>query len=57
MVNVLSKDGCTLHATHRHGKVRHLLKQGHAVVVKKSPFTIRLTYETTNKTTALQSKI
>ena len=30
--------------TKRYGKVRHLLKDRHAVVVKRTPFTIQLTY-------------
>lgn len=47
MVYVLSKDGVPLMPTERHGKVRHMLKDGRAVVVKAKPFTIRLTYETT----------
>lgn len=34
--------------TNRHGKVKHLLRQGKAKVVKRCPFTIKLLYETTN---------
>ena len=40
MVYVLSKEGTPLMPTKRHGKVRHLLKQGKAKVVKRTPFTI-----------------
>lgn len=31
--------------TERHGKVRRLLREGHAAVVRRAPFTIRLLYE------------
>ena len=44
MVYVLDKDGNPLMPTRRYGKVRHLLKDGKAVVVRRDPFTIRLTY-------------
>ena len=44
MVYVLDKDGNPLMPTRRYGKVRHLLKEGKAVVVRHDPFTIRLTY-------------
>ncbi|WP_241685486.1 RNA-guided endonuclease IscB [Fervidobacterium changbaicum] len=50
MVFVISKDGKPLMPTKRHGKVRRLLKQGLAKVVKREPFTIQLLYETTNYT-------
>jgi len=36
--------------TKRCGKVRRILKSGQAIVVNRCPFTIRLTYETTNYT-------
>lgn len=36
--------------TKRHGKVRRLLRDGHAVVVRRTPFTIRLLCETTHFT-------
>ena len=39
-------DGRPLMPTIRHGKVRWLLKNHHAKVVKKSPFTIQLLYAT-----------
>ena len=45
MVYVIDKDGCPLMPTRRHGKVKWLLKRKQAKVVKRSPFTIQLTYE------------
>ena len=48
MVYVLDKNGHPLMPTNRHGKVKHLLKDGKAKVVKRCPFIIKLTYETTN---------
>lgn len=45
MVYVLDKDRRSLMPTKRYGKVRHLLKDGKAVVVRRDPFTIRLTYD------------
>ena len=48
MVYVLDKNGRPLMPTNRHGKVKHLLKDGKAKVVKRCPFTIKLTYDTTN---------
>jgi len=50
MVYVLSIEGKPLMPTKRHGKVRRLLKQGLAKVVRVKPFTIQLLYETTNYT-------
>lgn len=50
MVYVLSKDGRPLMPTERHGKVRRMLKDGRAKVVKAKPFTIQLTYNTTSYT-------
>ena len=47
MVYVLSKTGKPLMPTERHGKVRHLLESGRARVVRRTPFTIQLLYETT----------
>ena len=47
MVYVLSKCGKPLMPTERHGKVRRLLKDGEAKVVKRTPFTIQLLYEST----------
>jgi hypothetical protein len=43
MVYVLSKEGKPLMPTERHGKVRRMLKEGKARVIKASPFTIQLT--------------
>lgn len=50
MVYVLDKDGQPLMPTTRHGKVRRLLRDGKAVCVRQTPFTIRLLYETTGFT-------
>ena len=50
MVYVLNKDGHPLMPTSRHGKVRHLLNEGKAKVVKRCPFTIQLLYGNTNYT-------
>lgn len=50
MVYVLNKDGAPLMPTGRHDKVRILLKQKKATVVNRTPFTIRLLYESTNYT-------
>lgn len=50
MVYVLSKSGQPLMPTKKHGKVRHMLNSGKAKVVKRTPFTIQLTYETDSYT-------
>lgn len=50
MVYVLNKYGQPLMPTNRHGKVKHLLKDGKAKVVKRCPFTIKLLYDSTNYT-------
>ena len=50
MVYVLNRDGEPLMPTDRHGKVRRLLKEEKAKVVRREPFTIQLLYETTNYT-------
>ena len=50
LVYVLNKNGQPLMPTSRFGKVRRLLKQNQAKVVKRCPFTIKLLYETANKT-------
>ena len=50
MVYVISKNGQPLMPTNRHGKVKHLLRSGNAKIVKRCPFTIQLTYESTNHT-------
>ena len=48
VVYVLNKDGLPLMPTHKLGKVRHLLKDGKAKVIKRSPFTIKLNYNCDN---------
>lgn len=48
MVYVQSIDGVPLMPTERYGKVRRLLKENKAKVVQRTPFTIRLLYETGN---------
>ena len=48
LVYVLNKDGLPLMPTHKLGKVRHLLKDGKAKVIKRSPFTIKLNYNCDN---------
>lgn len=53
MVYVLNFDGAPLMPTERYGKVRRLLKTGSAVVVRKAPFTIKLTYKVKNYTQEL----
>lgn len=50
MVYVISSNGHPLMPTTRHGKVRRMLKAGLAMVVKRCPFTIRLTYDTEDVT-------
>ena len=45
LVYVLNKDGLPLMPTHKLGKVRHLLKEGRAKIIKRNPFTIQLNYE------------
>lgn len=45
MVYVLDTEGKPLMPTERHGKVRRLLRDGKACVVRLQPFTIQLTYE------------
>lgn len=45
MVYVIDINGNPLMPTERHGKVRRLLREGHAAVVRRAPFTIRLLYE------------
>ena len=53
VVYVLNKDGLPLMPTHKLGKVRHLLKDGKAKVVKRSPFTIQLNYDCGNHTQSI----
>ena len=50
MIYVISKDGQPLMPTKCHGKVKHMLRDGRAKVVQRTPFTIRLTYESTTYT-------
>lgn len=45
-VYIISKNGERLMPTVRYGHVRHLLKDGKAVVFSRQPFTIQLTYDT-----------
>ena len=47
MVYVVSMSGKPLMPTERYGKVRKLLKAGKAKVIRRTPFTIQLLYETT----------
>ena len=49
MVYILDINGKPLMPTSRHGKVRHMLENGEAIVVNTiRPFTIQLTYRTDN---------
>ena len=50
MVYVLDIDGQPLMPTSRHGKVRRLLNNHLAKVVKRCPFTIQLLYQSTKET-------
>ena len=50
MVYVISNRDTVLMPTQRHGKVRRLLRDGKAVVVRREPFTIRLLHDTTEFT-------
>lgn len=49
-IYVQAQDGSPLMPTTRAGKIRHMLRDGRAVIVSYTPFTIRLTYETTRFT-------
>lgn len=53
VVYVISKSGKPLMPTTRCGHVRILLKEGKARVVERKPFTIQLTYESTEETQPL----
>lgn len=46
MVYVLNRDGKPIMPTTRHGKVRRLIRDGKAKVVRRCPFTIKLLYDT-----------
>ena len=50
MVYVIDIQGKPMMPTERHGKVRHLLQESRAHVVRLIPFTIQLDYETTGYT-------
>ncbi len=50
MVYVLNQNGQPLMPTENYAKVRILLKQSKAMVMKKCPFTIQLLYSSTNHT-------
>jgi len=50
MVYVVNKYGRSLMPTERYGKVRRLLRDGMALVVKVQPFTIQLHFDTTGYT-------
>ena len=45
MIYVLNSKGVPLMPTSRHGKVRHLLRDKKAIIVRYHPFTIQLTKE------------
>ena len=47
-IYVLDIAGKPLLPTHKHAKVRHMLNDGRAIIVNYYPFTIKLTYVTTN---------
>jgi N6-L-threonylcarbamoyladenine synthase len=46
----MAKNGQPLMPTERYGNVRRMLKSGRAAVVKRCPFTIQLTYDSTSHT-------
>lgn len=50
MVYVISKDGQPLMPTENHAKIRILLKNKKAKMIRKCPFTIQLSYDSTNYT-------
>ena len=50
LVYVISNNGQPLMPTTRYGKIRRLLKNGQAKVLKRCPFTVQLLYETKNVT-------
>lgn len=50
MVYVLNQDGVAIMPTENHAKVRVLLKQGKAKVIRRTPFTIQLLYNSTSYT-------
>lgn len=44
-VFVVDRKGNPLMPTKRRGRVRHLLKEGKAVVIKTHPFTVKMKYD------------
>lgn len=50
MVYIISKAGKPLMPTIRYGRIRHLLRNGNAKVVQRTPFTIQLLYDSTEYT-------
>lgn len=54
VVFVISNNGERLMPTSRLGRVRHLLKDGKAVIIKHQPFTIQLTYDTPCETQPIE---
>ena len=50
MVYIIGENGQPLMPTERHGKVRRLLRDGKAKVIRRCPFTIQLQYSSTNYT-------
>ena len=53
-VFVINANGKRMMPTTRVGHVRHLLKDGKAKIINRHPFTIKLTYETTNYTQPIE---
>ena len=49
-IYVQAQDAAPLMPTRRAGKVRRMLRDGKAVIVSHTPFTIRLMYDTTRYT-------
>lgn len=47
-IYVQAQDGTPLMPTSRCGKLRRMLRDGKAVIVSHTPFTVRLTYDTTH---------
>ena len=44
-VAVISKNGKRLMPTNRFRHIRHILKDGRAIIYSRKPFTVKLTYE------------
>lgn len=44
-VAVISKNGNKLMPTNRFRHIRHMLKDGRAIIYSRKPFTVKLTYE------------